>query len=47
RSDLERELNTWIRQYVADQENPPADVRSRNTGIFHTRSGSASPARPA
>ncbi len=21
---LERELNTWIRQYVADQENPPA-----------------------
>ncbi|WP_410000308.1 type VI secretion system contractile sheath large subunit [Halomonas sp. I1] len=29
RQDLERELNTWIRQYVADQENPPADVRSR------------------
>ncbi|EAS1760430.1 type VI secretion system contractile sheath large subunit [Salmonella enterica] len=29
RSDLERELNQWIRQYVADQENPPADVRSR------------------
>ncbi|EKW1657235.1 type VI secretion system contractile sheath large subunit [Citrobacter freundii] len=29
RSDLERELNTWIRQYVADQENPPSDVRSR------------------
>jgi len=29
RSDLERELNSWIRQYVADQENPPADVRSR------------------
>lgn len=28
RSDLERELNTWIRQYVADQENPPAEVRS-------------------
>ena len=27
--DLERELNTWIRQYVADQENPPAEVRSR------------------
>lgn len=26
---LRRELNTWIRQYVADQENPPADVRSR------------------
>ncbi|AUG55437.1 type VI secretion system contractile sheath large subunit [Thalassospira marina] len=29
RSDLERELNAWIVQYVADQENPPADVRSR------------------
>lgn len=29
RQDLERELNTWIRQYVADQENPPAEVRSR------------------
>ena len=29
RQDLERELNTWIRQYVADQENPPSDVRSR------------------
>lgn len=29
RGDLERELNTWIRQYVADQENPPAEVRSR------------------
>ena len=29
RQDLERELNGWIRQYVADQENPPADVRSR------------------
>ena len=29
RTDLERELNTWIRQYVADQENPPAEVRSR------------------
>lgn len=29
RADLERELNTWIRQYVADQENPPASVRSR------------------
>ena len=29
RQDLERELNVWIRQYVADQENPPADVRSR------------------
>ncbi|MBJ8834265.1 MULTISPECIES: type VI secretion system contractile sheath large subunit [Citrobacter] len=29
RSDLERELNIWVRQYVADQENPPTDVRSR------------------
>jgi type VI secretion system protein ImpC len=29
RADLERELNQWIRQYVADQENPPAAVRSR------------------
>ncbi|MGT8859696.1 type VI secretion system contractile sheath large subunit [Enterobacter sp. 186315] len=29
RGDLENQLNTWIRQYVADQENPPADVRSR------------------
>lgn len=29
RSDLERGLNVWLKQYVADQENPPADVRSR------------------
>lgn len=29
RGDLERELNEWISQYVADQENPPSDVRSR------------------
>lgn len=29
RSDLEKELNTWIRQYIADQDNPPASVRSR------------------
>lgn len=29
RQDLERELNAWIRQYVADQENPPASVRGR------------------
>lgn len=29
RTDLERELNKWIMQYVADQENPPAEVRSR------------------
>lgn len=28
RQDLERELNAWIRQYIADQENPPAIVRS-------------------
>ena len=27
RSDLEIELNKWIRQYVSDQENPPAEVR--------------------
>ncbi len=29
RTDLERELNTWIKQYVADQDNPSAAVRSR------------------
>ncbi|MDF3832642.1 type VI secretion system contractile sheath large subunit [Cupriavidus basilensis] len=29
RQDLERELNTWLRQYVADQESPSSDVRSR------------------
>jgi type VI secretion system protein ImpC len=29
RTDLERELNGWIAQYVADQENPPSDVRAR------------------
>lgn len=29
RQDLERGLNNWLMQYVADQENPPADVRSR------------------
>lgn len=29
RTDLEQELNKWIRQYVADQENPGAEVRSR------------------
>jgi len=29
RNELERELTTWIRQYVADQDNPPAAVRSR------------------
>ncbi|MDQ0509445.1 type VI secretion system contractile sheath large subunit [Ancylobacter amanitiformis] len=29
RVELEGELNKWIRQYVADQENPSAEVRSR------------------
>lgn len=29
RSDVESGLNEWIRQYVSDQENPPAEVRSR------------------
>lgn len=29
RVDLEKELNNWIRQYVADQENPSSGVRSR------------------
>lgn len=29
RSDLERELNNWIRQFIADQENPSPEVRSR------------------
>lgn len=29
RPDLERQLNNWIRQYVADQESPSSDVRSR------------------
>lgn len=29
REDLERELNIWLKQYVADQENPPSDVRSK------------------
>lgn len=28
RSDLENELNKWIRQYVADQENPSPTTRS-------------------
>jgi type VI secretion system protein ImpC len=28
RVDLERELNQWIRQYIADQENPSPEVRS-------------------
>jgi type VI secretion system protein ImpC len=29
RADLERELNNWIRQYVADMDNPLPGVRSR------------------
>jgi len=29
RQDLERELNNWLKQYIADQESPSADVRSR------------------
>jgi type VI secretion system protein ImpC len=29
RTDLDRELNAWIRQYVADQDNPSAETRSR------------------
>lgn len=29
RVDLERELNTWIRQYVSDQDNPQKGVRAR------------------
>ncbi|EPF7765283.1 type VI secretion system contractile sheath large subunit [Escherichia coli] len=50
RSDLERELNTWIRQYVADQENPPSyqnpkealirSIRRNLRQVLNTRSGS-------
>lgn len=29
KSDLNRELNAWIRQYVANQENPSSEIRSR------------------
>jgi type VI secretion system protein ImpC len=29
RNDIELELNKWIRQYVADQENPSASTRSQ------------------
>ncbi|HEC1791483.1 type VI secretion system contractile sheath large subunit [Campylobacter sp. LMG 7929] len=29
RSDIENGLNEWVRQYISDQENPPAEVRSR------------------
>ena len=28
RGELETELNNWIKQYVADQENPSAEIRS-------------------
>lgn len=29
RADLERELNKWAKQYVANQENPSAEIRSK------------------
>ncbi|MCF5806090.1 MULTISPECIES: type VI secretion system contractile sheath large subunit [Pseudomonas syringae group] len=29
RVDLENQLNKWIRQYIADQENPSSEVRGR------------------
>lgn len=29
RNDLEKELNVWVKQYVADQDGASADVRSR------------------
>ncbi|QFR48933.1 type VI secretion system contractile sheath large subunit [Sulfurimonas lithotrophica] len=29
REDLERELNKWAKQYVANQENPSAEIRSK------------------
>lgn len=29
KQDIENGLNTWLKQYVSDQENPPAEVRSR------------------
>lgn len=29
RADLERELNKWVKQYIADQENPTAEIRSK------------------
>ncbi len=29
RNELEKELNEWIRQYVADMDNPAPGVRSR------------------
>jgi type VI secretion system protein ImpC len=29
KNDLDLELNLWLRQYIADQDNPPPEVRSR------------------
>ena len=29
KADIQTELNNWLRQYISDQENPPASVRSR------------------
>ena len=29
KSEMEKELNNWLRQYIPDQENPPATVRCR------------------
>ncbi|PHR56525.1 MAG: type VI secretion system contractile sheath large subunit [Arcobacter sp.] len=29
KADMERELNKWIKQYIADQENPSAEIRSQ------------------
>lgn len=29
RADLERELNKWAKQYVANQENPSSEIRSK------------------
>jgi len=28
-ADIERFLNTWLKQYVSDQENPPVEVRCK------------------
>src|SRR5690606_30711150 len=29
RAEIERELNTWLRQYVSDMDNPAPGVRAR------------------
>jgi type VI secretion system protein ImpC len=29
KTELETELNNWLKQYISDQDNPSADVRSR------------------